>query len=342
MSFFAEFGKAFVPKKVRPHLKNYLAKAGIYHDLYDFFGMMFFASMILTFIVFWLGIYPAISPDNLFVLFLVIFGSVVGLSFAFIGVLVLIFYFMLDVKIYRRTQQIETILPDYLQVVSTNVKSGLSLEKSLWFAIKPSFGIMALEMEIVLKRVMAGQDLGEALTALAEKYDSPSLKRAMSLIVGEIDSGGSISHVLDGLVTNLKTTQRLKAELSASVITYMIFIGAIVVIIAPGLFSLAFNLLIYLKTFVGSIAASGAAGGGAGPVAMFGDIDPDAINLELFERFSIVTIFMIALFSSMIVSMIEKGNVKGGLKYIPVFTIGSFLAYILFRIVLGSIFGGML
>ena len=49
----------------------------------------------------------------------------------------------------------------------------------------------------------------------------------------------------------------------------------------------------------------------------------------LFRSFSRIALAVIAFFSSMIVSIIEKGNIQAGVKYIPMFIISTELFYII-------------
>lgn len=334
---FGLFGKAFVPESTRPSIREYLKKAGILSDPFPFFGGLFFVSMFVTGILYLSLAYEWLqSYGNLLIFFIGSFTAFFIIAMVIIGAIMTIIYFYLDLIIYQRTAAIEAILPDYLQLVSTNVKSGMSFEKSLWFAIKPRFGILAAEMEMVLKRVMTGHDLGDALTEFANKYDSPMLGRAMNLLVGELESGGQISHIVDSLVANLKNNQKLKAEMSASVITYMIFIGAIVIFISPALFALSYHLLSFMGEFIAKVAGSEGATS-AIPIPFKADI----IRPEEFRQFSLIAVILVATLSSMIVSIIEKGNIKGGIKYIPIFVAGSVFCYFVFMIILNAVFGGI-
>ncbi len=244
---------------------------------------------------------------------------------SFIGLFMLSMYFYLDIRIFNRTKKMEEVLPDYLQEVSSNLKGGLSFEKSLWVALKPRFGILSNEIALAAKKVMTGTDVDIALGEFAEKYDSPMLKRAMELIVSEIQAGGKVADILDQIVINLKKTKSLKDELTASVLTYMIFIGAIVIFISPMLFALAYNLLVVMSKVAALLATTAATGAAPGLLANVGNIDVDK---EDFIWFSRIALGVIAFFSSMIVSIIEKGNIQSGMKYIPLFIISAELFYI--------------
>lgn len=334
MSLFEDFGIAIIPKRVRPHIREYLFKAGIIQEPYAFFGQLFFFSLALGVSAFYFFFYEWIFENSLFVAFFLTFAIVAGLMFSVVLVTVGVLYFYLEVVIYQRMTQIELVLPDYLQLVASNVKSGIPFENSLWYAIKPRFGILAFEMQIVLKKVMTGHELTKALAEFSQKYNSPMLRRAMSLLIGELETGGKISSILDDLVVNIRQNHKLKAEMAASVITYMIFIGVIIIVIAPGLFALSYELLNFMKKFLVQLAASGAS-------STVISVDPTRIDMDLFGNFSLLALSVISFLSSIIVSIIEKGNVKGGIKYVPIFMIGCLFFYFLFRIILAAIFKGI-
>jgi len=336
MTVIDDFGKAFVPKNIRPGLREYLLRAGIIHEPYGFFGIVFFTAIFITSFIYIFIIYGYLEIYNPALFFLGTFASFTIITLLLISLFMLLIYFYLDLIIYQRTNAIEQILPDYLQLVSTNIKSGMSVERSMWAAIKPRFGVLAIEMEIILKKVMTGHDLGDALETFSDKYNSPMLKRTMNLIVGELESGGRISHILDNLVANLKNAQKMKAEMAASVITYMIFIGAIVIVISPALFALSYHLLLFLSSFIARLAESGSINS-----SVF-SFKKDSIDVDAFRQFSFTAVLTVSILSSMIVSIIERGDIRAGLKYIPIFVLGSLFCYFIFSVILDSVFGNII
>jgi pilus assembly protein TadC len=68
----------------------------------------------------------------------------------FISLLVVFFYF--DYKIYQRTKEIEEVLPEFLQLTSANISAGMTIDRALWFAVRPKFGVLAKEIEEVAKK----------------------------------------------------------------------------------------------------------------------------------------------------------------------------------------------
>jgi len=330
--FADEFGKAFVPKKIRPDLRSYIFKAGITGEPYSFFGTLFYFALVLTTIVYFVAFYGTLqsyaeSMSKGAFIALQFFGTVVifaAMMFTVIGLIIVSIYAYMDIRIFNRTRKMEEILPEFLEVVSSNLKGGMSFEKSLWMAINPKFGVLANEIALAAKKVMTGHDVDIALTEFSLKYDSPMLKRSMNLIISQIQSGGEISDIIDRIVTDLKKTKALKEEMSASVLTYMIFIAAIVLVISPVLFSLSYALLTVISGVTSLLGASMRNVDSPLPFE-FTDV---AINPETFVfPFSFAAITITAVGSSMIVSIIEKGNIKGGLKYIPMFVVTSLVVY---------------
>ncbi|MFW5865510.1 MAG: type II secretion system F family protein [Nanoarchaeota archaeon] len=341
-----EFGKAFIPEQlmgrpIRADLRTFLFKAGYNQVPYTFFGILFLATALITYFIFIPFIYPALQGMNFIAVFFLSFLLWAAIQLALIAVIILIIYFFLNITIYKRTKEIEDMMPDFLVLVSTNLKGGLSLEKSLWSGIRPEFGLLAREMTIVSKKVMTGNDLTDALNEFAEKYDAPSLKRNLLLIVGEIQTGGKIVTVIDKVIETMRKTRRLKEEMSSSTLSYMIFIGVVVIVVSPGLFALAYQLLNIIIGFTQSLGTSLSGGSGAamGGMSMSFDVQ---INVNDFKKFSAMALATIGICSSMIISIIEKGDIKGGLKYIPMFTITSVVLYFIFMVILQSVFGSMI
>lgn len=331
--FLEEFGKAFVPKKFIPNLRKYLLKAGFNEVPYKFFGLLFYISAFITTIIFIGFIYPYLKNPQIYKVFMYSFISwfIVQLFFAILFILLV--YFYLDIKIYFRTKKMEDQLADFLQVVSSNLKGGMTFERALWAAIKPRFDVLGSEMAKASKKVMTGYDVSKALTELGDKYDSLMLRRTIDLMISEIESGGNVAELIDRLVDNLKETKELKDEMSASSIAYVIFISVIVIAISPLLFALSYHLLVVLLNFVSKIAV--ATQRVPNLPFIFSKVN---IKPADFRLFSIIAIFVISLFSSLIVSIVEKGDMKGGLKYIPIYVFGSITLYLIFMKVLNKLF----
>lgn len=337
--FMEEWGKALVPERIRPHLRDYLMKAGITEVNYKFFGALFYAclAVALTFYFylpygFLRGKSVGIANTLLYLgagSFIVVFVLLISLSLLVMGVV----YFWLDLRIYKRTKEIEEILPEFLQFVSGNLKGGMSFDRALWNAIRPRFGVLAIEVEIAAKKVMTGEDVDEALREFTKKYDSPILRRSFDLIIEGMKSGGRIVYLIDKVIDDINEAKTLKKEMSASVTSYVIFITFIVLVIAPGLFALSYQLLIIVSSFAGKL------GGSSGAVSSMPiKFSAISINPADFVTFARMCVGIIAVFSSMIISLISRGDIKSGIKYIPVFLAVSLVNFSISMLLLKSMF----
>lgn len=326
------FGKAFLPKKMRPRFASWLQRAGIRRPRYDVVGYSFWASTLISIVVFfafgysWLSdSYGAIGVGVGSLAF--IFGSVLALFMLF-G---LILWFYVDMRIYRRTKDIEKVLPEFLQFVGGNLKGGMSFDRALWSSIRPRFGVLANEIQIAAKKVMTGGDVDEALLEFADKYESPTLQRSMELIVEGMRGGGEIVYLIDRVIENLNEAELLKKEMAASVTSYVIFITFIVLLVAPGLFALGFQLLTIVSSFGAKVS-----GGAASNFPL--KLSVGGFDIEMFKQFSMGCLAIISVFSCMILSIISKGSYRDGIKYVPVFLVVSLVNYLLMIKLLGGVF----
>ena len=335
-----EVGKAFVFKKLRPGLRIHFSKAGYNEVPYSFFGMIFWITVVTTAILYVLKVYPWLLTKqfNPIEFFFAVFLSWIVIHGALVILSILALYSYLDIKIFNRVSAMESKLQDYLQFVSENLKGGMSFERALWSAVRPQFGVLAEEMSLCAKKVMTGQDAEEAINDFTQKYNSPLLKRSFDLIVEGTKGGGEVAETIDRVVENLEEIKELKGEIRATNLTYLIFVGVIVVVVAPLLFSLSYQFLTILNSFADKLDTDPGASGINAPFAF----SKTSINLQEFRNFSQAALTVISIFSSMIISIISQGNVRGGIKYIPFFLGSSLFFYFLFSFTMQSLFGSIL
>jgi Flp pilus assembly protein TadB len=260
----------------------------------------------------------------------------------FVGTYLLIalsVFVYLDLKMYQNVRQIEESLPDFLQLASANISAGMTVDRALWYAVRLKFGVLATEMEDVAKATIAGEDLEKALIRMGKKYDSRILKETVNLIVEGIQSGGEMAQLLSKLSANIKETQLMHKEISASVTTYAIFIGAATILAAPILFALSTQLLSIIQKIFSTIHIDNT----AGYSGLFSfNFSGESIKIADFKKFALLVLVISSFFSASIISVIRKGSVREGLKTIPVFVIISILIYFaaskLFAILMGGLF----
>ncbi len=236
----------------------------------------------------------------------------------------IIFYIAVDLKIFRRRVDLEDVLPDFLQLTAANINAGMTIDRALWYSVRPRFGVLAKEIEMVAKETMSGVDLKVALDKFAARYDSAILKRSISMINEGIEAGGQIGDLLNRIAVNIQEQKSMMNEMSANVTTYVIFITFATIAAAPFLFAMSGVLIGVVKTIGTSLGSATTAAASAGVPIMF---QGTGISESDFKIFSVVSLIITSSFSAMMVSTIKKGNIKSGIKYIPIFIIVTLSIY---------------
>src|SRR3989344_4407810 len=91
--FLEEFGKAFVPEKAMPYLREYLLKAGIKEVPYKFFGALFYLSAIITGIIYTFFIFPMLKSYSQLLLLVLSFIGWFATQIFFAALFILLVYF---------------------------------------------------------------------------------------------------------------------------------------------------------------------------------------------------------------------------------------------------------
>ena len=248
----------------------------------------------------------------------------------------LMFYLAVDLKIFRRKVDIEEVLPDYLELTASNINAGMTIDRALWYAVRPRFGVLAKEIEIVAKETMGGADLKVALEKFASRYDSIILKRSVSMINEGMEAGGKIGDLLNRIALDIQEQKAMLKEMSANVTTYVIFITFASIVAAPFLFALS-GVLINVVQDLGSTL--GTTSGAAGRVGIPLTFSGTGVSQSDFKVFAVVSLALTSLFSSMMISTIRKGNIKAGVHYIPIFMFVSLIIYFIARGIASKLIG---
>jgi Flp pilus assembly protein TadB len=334
----ADIKKRLKKKKERYRLKPYLERAGMTVESAKlskyFFNFCIAANLLISFYLIYY-----FSTRLGYGMSYVLFIMALVWTLLFVGLLFLIwllFHLVLDLRIFERKVAIEEVLPDFLELTSANIRAGMPIDRALWFAVRPRFGVLAKEIEIVAKQTVSGEDLEKALENFAAKYDSAILKRSVNLLVEGLDAGGEIGDLLNKISINIKESQLLKKEMSANVTSYVIFIGFATMIAAPMLFGLSYQLLGTIHAITSRIempSSSSTMG------LTFGHV---GISLADFRIFAYSSLLVTSFFSAILVATIKKGEIRAGIRYIPIFMITSVVLFKLASFIMGRLFSNLL
>jgi len=327
----------FFTKQLRKKLIGLLKAAGSKLHIRGFFLRVFFIAVIINLISLVLLFYklPVFREYQLVNLVIVLASAWIVMFFVVFVLVMLVAYFLLQVRIHKRKTVVEDVFADFLQITATNIRAGMSIDRALWASIRPRFGILAKEMETIAKKTMSGTELSEALDDFVRKYKSPILRRSINLIKKGAESGGQIADLLSKIAWNIQETKLMKKEMTANVTSYIIFITATSIFIAPFLFALSSQLINIMATVSSSVDISSAQ---AAMSSMPISFSAGSISVGDFKIFAYSCLGITAFFSAMIVSTIAKGSAKVGIKLIPIFMLISFTLFTGFGYLLNAIF----
>ncbi len=307
----------FLPRKTLRTIKSTLKMAGIDAEPESFAGLTILLCVSTGFIS------TAVMSSMRFPHYA---SALLALS-TMIGVLLLSYLFVV-LRIESRKNQIETVLPDFLQIAASNVKAGMAVDQALWFAARPEFGLLSQEIELVAKRTYGGESLLETLNKLSDRFNSHLLRRSINLINHGISSGGEMAGILEDTSDDIRGLQLLRKEISASMLMYVIFITFASIIGAPFLYSVSYKLISVLQKIWDQMEGA--------PPAQIGFLVPTSpgISPSDFFWFSFAAIIITSVIGSFIVSVIQTGSKKNGVKYIPMFAISGISVFLIIIAVL--------
>ncbi|MFH1592357.1 MAG: type II secretion system F family protein [Candidatus Woesearchaeota archaeon] len=310
-----------IPGRIREHLYSTLAYSRVKVNKQKFLGFVLISSLGLA-----LGLSLLISR-----LFHISFFVTLGLS---IIVLELGIYFSFSLKADATAKFVESILPDALQLMSSNLRAGLTTDKALLLSARPEFGVLSEEINEIGKKIALGEDIGKSMTEMTGKFKSERLKKTFLLIVSGLRSGGQLTDLLDQTADNLRQERFLDEKIRTNVLMYVIFIFAAIGFGAPILFGLSSFLISVLETNLSMVEIPQTS---AIPIT-FSQIN---VSSSFIITFAIISLLTSSVLGSLVLGLISRGKEKFGLKFIPllvVFTLGMFF---LSRFLIGSLLGGL-
>jgi len=280
---------------------------------------------------------------TVFLLSLIILGIAgLGILYVLIGAAAIVLialaaaYQYLIARIDDRRREVDSALPDFLQLTAANVRAGMQLDKALWYAAKPEFGILAKEVELASKRVFSGETIEEALDQLTMRFRSRYLHRTVELIKEGTASGGEMAQILEQTAIDLRNMQLMQKEIGASMIMYSIFIGFAAAIGAPFLYVVSFKLISLFEQLWSQKTYTGI----TSPIVQFKPAAPGITSAE-FVLFSLSLVVVTSTFASIIIAVIQTGRKSSFVRYILPFLAASLAVFYIGRFVIDQLFGSV-
>ena len=245
---------------------------------------------------------------------------------------------LLILAVDSRSKFVEGILPDALQLMSANIKSGFIPSRAMILSARKEFGPLSEAIKRSGKEMMTGRGFQESLQSVTKTIKSEVLETTIGLVIKGIKAGGQLVALFEETSIDIRRREAIKKEVKANILMYGIFIGFAGCVGAPMLYALS----TYLVSTIGSL------GGTAQvptefqsriPMMSFGEM---AVDEGFLFMFSLAAILITTVFGGLIIGIIDSGKEKAGIKYIPLMLLCGLVVFFVAGIVIEMMFGSMI
>lgn len=247
-------------------------------------------------------------------------------------------HLMLVIVADSRARFVEQILPDVLQIISANMRSGLTPDKAILTSARPEFGPLEVELKKVAKETLSGMPFEESLKQVTKKIKSKILDKTIKLLVEGLEKGGSITSLLDSIGDDIRQMKILGGEIRSYVMLYSIFIFFAVGIGAPLLYSVSTYSVEIMTRLGGQVDVE--------KLFVTSNVVPfkfkvGEVTAEFLRTYSMIAISITSIFGGMLIGLIQEGSEKAGIRFIPVLLFLGLGIYFVLQLVLSSVFAGI-
>jgi len=225
---------------------------------------------------------------------------------------------------YKKTQEIENRLPDFLRDVAEAGRFGMTLAQAIRVSSRGRYGRLTPEIQRMAAQIDWGVPASEALRLFAERVNTPLVKRMVSIIIKANDAGGSVADVLTMVAHDARETIINFNERRISMATY-----TVVIYVAFGVF-LA-TIFILNTTFLPNMEEAGQQVNEQAIEAGVTNL-PATIQSEIIPTVQLIFIVSVAIHAfgdGILAGVLQDGKIANGLRHSFIMLLIGFLGTIL-------------
>ncbi|MCS7122630.1 MAG: type II secretion system F family protein [Candidatus Micrarchaeota archaeon] len=204
-----------------------------------------------------------------------------------------------DLRADRIKRDSERVFPEFLMNLAASLRSGNILDHAMLDAAKEEYGLFSNIVKTRVREYYSGIPIDQAILRLSEDFESIIIRRSFVIIVEGIRTGARLADIIEKLAIDIREIQNYKDEITTSLTTYKSFIFIASVFGMPLLYAISLKLIDILYgvfSQVGEVRIS------PGMIPINVSFSIPSINKEAFLYFSILSIFITSLFTSLIIS----------------------------------------
>jgi len=212
-------------------IRKELQAAGLYTlNARKFMGYRFLSTLVLPLIWLWFASTSGAGPLRF------IAGTLFAIAFGWQGLLVLV-----RRRSRRRLDEIDTQMPELIDLLVTTVEAGVAFSGSLRLAATRFHGALGEELRLALQEQEMGLSASEALSNMLSRADTTAMRSFVRSILQGETLGVSIGKIMRDLAVEMRKRRRQMAEERVQKaptkmlfpLVFLIFPAMFVVILGP-------------------------------------------------------------------------------------------------------------
>ncbi len=209
----------------------------------------------------------------------------------------------------KRAQAVEEDLPNALQLMSSNIKAGMTPFQAMKLAARDEFEVLKKALDKATTKALGTGSFSDALKDISKDIRLPALERAVKLFIRSIESGGHLATILEETARDINDNISLRKELQSSTKTYTVLILMVIMIGTPILMNVSIHFTERLNEMKSSFTGSAAEELGMGMMVS------ESFSVDYLINMSTITIAVTSTIASMLIGVINSGKEKYGIRY---------------------------
>jgi flagellar protein FlaJ len=219
---------------------------------------------------------------------------------------------------WRWKKAVDRNVPNFLRDIANAQYTGMTFIRALEYTAKRDYGPLSEHLRWALAKISWGVPYEEALQAMAERLDTPLVRRAVMLIIESGRTGGDILEIMESIAKHIRNVEDLERERLTSMRPniYIIYLGFAVMLLTVVLVYTTFILRLLTGELAGSIGAIRAQ-------------ESPLTPLE-YLRIYFHTAVVVAFFGGLMAGQMGEGGLTNGLKHSVIMLIATLLTFTFF------------
>ncbi len=266
-----------------------------------------------------------------------LFGLSFLLSFLLFSAVIVLVYLHVYYLISDRSKRVEEVLPDFLLMVSANLRAGLTPFAAFQASARPEFGPLETEIKLISSKSLGSESFTEALHHLTARLDSSILRRTIAFFENGLRSGGKLASLLETSADELRKGDEMRRDMALNTKTYAIFLVFILVIGLPLLLAISSQFLETFSKIQGQVSTTQT-------TQVVSAISTPKVSIKpaFIQLMTQIIIVGTSILVSVMIGVITEGKLLYGLKYSVPLMVAAGIMFAIFTLMLGGFLKGLI